>query len=414
MLSASKMVTLGDVCHFVGGGTPARDQPDFYSGDIPWATVKDFKSFTIFDTQEHVTQEAVDRSASNIVEPGTVLLVTRVGLGKVAMAGRRLAINQDVKGLTPRADVLPEYLFWFLVAKAPTIERMGVGATVKGVTLHDIKAIKMPLPNKADQQRIVALLLRAENIVRMRREAEAKAKEIIPALFLDMFGDLATNPRDGSDAHDTNHEGRREVIHVATLGDSTVVQIIDGDRGEKYPKKFEFTTIGDCLFLNTSNVRQGSWDFTKCDFISKAKDRELRKGKLRRDDVVLTTRGTLGHSAHYDADIPFSDVRINSGMVILRANTEVLLPEYLLGVVNSGVFAKQVQALTSGSAQPQLPIRALSKITFPIPPVDSQRRFVMRFKQARDLVASQDRPTAQAAHAFQSLLAGAFPDARST
>lgn len=106
---------LGDVCRFVGGGTPSRKRSEFFSGEIPWATVKDFKAFLLDDTEEHITEEAVRESATNIVEAGTVLLVTRVGLGKVAMAGCRLAINQDVKGLVPREDILPEYLFWFLV-----------------------------------------------------------------------------------------------------------------------------------------------------------------------------------------------------------------------------------------------------------------------------------------------------------
>jgi len=117
-------------------------------------------------------------------------LVTRVGLGKVAIADRRLAINQEIKGLTPRADVLPDYLFWFLLSRAPEIERMGVGATVKGVTLQDVRAIRIPIPTVGEQHRIIDLLSRAENIVRMRREAEQKAKEIIPALFLDMFGEI--------------------------------------------------------------------------------------------------------------------------------------------------------------------------------------------------------------------------------
>jgi type I restriction enzyme S subunit len=231
----------------------------------------------------------------------------------------------------------------------------------------------------------------------MRREAEAKAKEIIPALFVD-------GNREGSGIS----VSRREAARTVTLGDEQIVRIIDGDRGAQYPKKSDFSPRGHCLFLNTSNVRRGSWDFSKCDFISSQKDQSLRKGKLQRGDVILTTRGTLGYSAHFDARVPFDHVRINSGMVLLRTNPDVLLPEYLLGLVNSRTFEQQVESLTSGSAQPQLPIRALTKIAFTLPEISTQRLIASRFNQASDLWITQRSATALSEHAFQSLLAGVF------
>ena len=189
------MMPLGGICTFVGGGTPSRTKPEYFDGNIPWATVKDFKKFRLADTQEHITEKAVADSAANIVEPGTVLLVSRVGLGKVAIADTRLAINQDIKGLTPDDTISPDFLFWFLLSQASRIERMGAGATVKGVTLNDIKRISIPVPPIPEQRRIVDLLSRADGIVRLRREADKKAAELIPALFLELFGDPATNPK---------------------------------------------------------------------------------------------------------------------------------------------------------------------------------------------------------------------------
>ncbi|MBW2202282.1 MAG: hypothetical protein JRF71_15895, partial [Deltaproteobacteria bacterium] len=73
-------------------------------------------------------------------------------------------------------------------------------------------------------------------------------------------------------------------------------QIIDGDRGTNYPKKEDFSPSGHCLFLNTKNVRSDGFSFSDMEFISKEKDQALRKGKLQRGDVVLTTRGTIGNT----------------------------------------------------------------------------------------------------------------------
>ena len=160
-------IPLGEACTIVGGGTPSRAIPEYFQGELPWATVKDFKNHIIADTEEHITDSAVAGSAANVVDPGTVLLVSRVGLGKVAIAGTRMAINQDIKALTPKPGISTEYMFWFLLSKASAIQKMGAGATVKGITLNDIKAISFPVPHMDEQLSIVDVLSRADSIVRL-------------------------------------------------------------------------------------------------------------------------------------------------------------------------------------------------------------------------------------------------------
>ena len=157
---------------------------------------------------------------------------------------------------------------------------------------------------------------------------------------------------------------------MTTLGDSPL-EIIDGDRGSNYPKQQDFNTIGHCLFLNAGNVTTSGFNFTDCAFISAEKDLALRKGKLKRHDVVLTTRGTVGNVAFFDESIPYDHIRINSGMVILRAQPEKLRPRFLYLFLRSFLFRSQVESLRTGSAQPQLPIRDIKRIKIPVPsPVD--------------------------------------------
>ena len=146
------------------------------------------------------------------------------------------------------------------------------------------------------------------------------------------------------------------------------LEIIDGDRGKNYPKRTDFSDDGYCLFLNTGNVTDRGFNFTKCDFIAREKDEALRKGKLKRRDVVLTTRGTVGNVSFYDRSVHYDHIRINSGMVILRAKPSILDPRFLYFFVRSRVFGEQVVSLTTGSAQPQLPIRDIKQINIPVPP----------------------------------------------
>lgn len=157
--------------------------------------------------------------------------------------------------------------------------------------------------------------------------------------------------------------------------ENSVVEIIDGDRGINYPKQDEFFEREYCLFLNAGNVTNDGFKFEKTQFISKEKDELLRKGKLKRNDIVLTTRGTVGNVAYYDNSIPFDNVRINSGMVILRLDNEQqdIYTLYLYQYLKSSLFSKSILSHSSGSAQPQLPIRDLKQIELLLPPFDTQR-----------------------------------------
>lgn len=167
------------------------------------------------------------------------------------------------------------------------------------------------------------------------------------------------------------------------LGD--VCSIIDGDRGKNYPKENDFSKSGYCLFLNTKNVPNTKFDFSDSLFISEEKDNSLRKGKIKYGDIVVTTRGTLANFAYYTQDCKFKNIRINSGMVILRNEKQCIYTPYLYHFLMSINFKQQVNSFASGSAQPQLPIKDMKNIAIPFPPVDMQRKIaeVLRVLDAK-------------------------------
>jgi type I restriction enzyme S subunit len=164
------------------------------------------------------------------------------------------------------------------------------------------------------------------------------------------------------------------------------ISLIDGDRGKNYPKQNEFSTSGHCLFLNTGNVTSEGFDFSTTSFITNEKDQLLRKGKLITNDIILTTRGTVGNVAHFHSKIPFNHVRINSGMLIIRANNKQFDNRFLYQVLKSPVFNEQVKQFQYGAAQPQLPIRTLNHIKLPIPPLPTQRKIASILSAYDDLI----------------------------
>ena len=94
-------VPLGEVVEIRGGGTPSRSVPDYWDGPIPWATVKDFKSTVLENTQESITPEGVSNSATNVVPSGSIIMPTRMSVGKAEIKLIYIAINQDLKAISP-------------------------------------------------------------------------------------------------------------------------------------------------------------------------------------------------------------------------------------------------------------------------------------------------------------------------
>lgn len=144
------------------------------------------------------------------------------------------------------------------------------------------------------------------------------------------------------------------------------IQLIDGDRGKNYPKHNDFMENGYCLFLSAKNVTKSGFQFQETAFINETKDCELKAGKLKYGDIVLTTRGTVGNVAYYDSNNPYKHIRINSGMIIIRSDSKLWNPKFLYFILTSAFLQEQIVNLISGSAVPQLPARDIKKFILPV------------------------------------------------
>jgi len=150
--------------------------------------------------------------------------------------------------------------------------------------------------------------------------------------------------------------------------------VLDGDRGSNYPSGDEFQPEGYCLFMNAKNVTKTGFSFEHKMFITKEKDEILRKGKLKREDLVLTTRGSVGHIAYYDQSVPFDNLRINSGMVLIRNENDLISSKFIYINFFTPNLIKQVSTISFGSAQPQLTVKEINKFKFNIPSLPEQQK----------------------------------------
>ncbi|EHS5456485.1 restriction endonuclease subunit S [Salmonella enterica subsp. enterica serovar Corvallis] len=191
------MISLGELVDIKGGGTPDKNNSEYWNGDIPWASVKDFKKNILDSTLDSITLLGVRNSATSVIPAGNIIVPTRMALGKVAINTIDLAINQDLKALFIKDNniVDRDYLFRWLESQSSLIESEGKGATVKGITLPFLKGLNVPIPPINEQKRIAAILDKAEGIRQKREQAIKLANDFLRATFLEMFGDPVENPK---------------------------------------------------------------------------------------------------------------------------------------------------------------------------------------------------------------------------
>ncbi len=162
---------LGEVCAFVGGGTPARARPEFFTGKIPWATSKDIRGEVFVDSQEHVTEEAVANSATKLVPAGTLLVVVK---SKVLMHRLPVTIStvpvcfgQDLKGIVlEQTDLRPEYVLRLLKLSSGVLLPQARGANTEGLTLDHLRNLDIICPPADLIVRYQALSSRVRSILR--------------------------------------------------------------------------------------------------------------------------------------------------------------------------------------------------------------------------------------------------------
>lgn len=150
-----KKLPIGDLFDFVGGGTPSKQNPDYWVGDIPWASVKDIKGEYLNDTIDRISDEGLKNSSANIADKGEVILITRISPGKAIITNIKTAINQDLKVVRPKFETTSKFIFYVFQAIERECIKKSNGTTVLGINLTSLKEIEVPNLNVKEQDQIV-------------------------------------------------------------------------------------------------------------------------------------------------------------------------------------------------------------------------------------------------------------------
>lgn len=294
---------------------------------------------------------------------------------------RPFAAGADgVKVLEPSSDLDAKFLWYYL--RSRRLPNDGYSRHFK-----HLRKLRVPIPPAAEQRRVVDLLSRAENIVRMRREAEQKAKEIILALFLEMFGDPATNP---------NGWG------VTSLG-----QVIDDFR---YGSSQKSSVKGDPV-LRIPNVIGGNVDIGDLKFLEVDEADRNRYTLARGDILFVRTNGNPDYVGRCAVFEPPDDRRWLYASYLIRGRplSEVVDPQFLQVLLSSVETRRRLRGRARTAAgQYNINVEGLRSISVCLPPLVLQRSFATLVRRVKALSAGSATASAMAEASFNSLLAGVF------
>ena len=358
IISKWPLVSIGEVCELRVGGTPSKQQEEYWSnGTIKWISSKYISDDGKITNYQLITEQALRDSSTKIAPKDSVILITRVSVGKFAYTTTEYAINQDLTCLIPGRGLNPKFLYYMARSLALQIAQNAQGIGVKGVTQKYVSEMKIPVPPLMVQEEIVAEL----------------------------------------DSHQKIIDGARQVVenYKPTIQNNSHWETVRlGDICELNPRKSEVKDFeGNVSFVPMAMVSETDMYFS----VQEQKPlKEVYTGYtyFRDDDVLLAKvtpcfeNGKSGLAKNLENGIGFG----SSEFFVLRANPEKVLPEYIYYIINSNRFIAEGTPQMTGTGG----LRRLTKdfvLNYPVslPPLDVQRRIVNQTEEEITIVEQNKR-----------------------
>ncbi len=383
---------LGHVVNVCGGATPSKDEPEYWEGTIPWITPKDMKVFRLRDSEDHVSERALRETALRMIEPGSVLMVTRGMIldhtVPIAVLEGPAVINQDMKALQPQQDLSGDFLGWLLIglngALLARVEEAGHGT--KALRTEQWRKLPIAVPPRRQQDAIAAFLDRRAWAI---GEVIAKKERLLELLAEKRQAMITQAVTKGLDPG-------------VAMKDSGVAVIGRMPAHWKVGALRRWCSIVDCKHrtanyvdvglpvVSTTEVKPGRLNVSVSQrFVAQADFDDLIEGGRRpvRGDIIYSRNASLGAAAYVDTDEPFA---MGQDVVLLRSRH--LNSLFLSQVLNSSVGSRQVDLACVGATFKRINVADIGSILVPCPSVDEQANIA----DAIDAIDAKDAPALSA------------------
>jgi type I restriction enzyme S subunit len=376
---------LGQICLTSSGGTPSRSQSKYFGGGIPWVKSGDLTDGDVMTCEETITEEALSQSSAKLFRKGTVLVAMYgATVGKLGLLGMDATTNQAVCGISVPEELDRIYLFYFLLSQRASLIEKSTGGAQPNISQKIIRELNVPMPPIAEQLRIVDILSRANGIVRLRREAEKKAAELIPALFLDMFGDPATNSKGWT------------MVAFGDVGECRLGKMLDK---QKQSGDFQLPYLRN---VNVQWNRIDIYDLLTMDFHPD----EQAKFRLQKGDILICEGGEVGRAAIWNGQM--DECYYQKALHRLRPNLEMVRPDFIVCLLWHLARTGALLGASTHATIAHLTGVQLKAMKIICPPVALQNQFEQFADRCKSIQSQQASAFSTAQATFNALMAQVF------
>lgn len=378
-----QVVRLGVLCEkIMSGGTPSTENETFWDGEIPWITSADIDGRFSVTPKKFITQ----KPKANILPAGNILVVTRVGLGKVAINAMDLAFSQDIQGLVTNSNVNNQYLIYCLLKKVEKFKSLSRGATIKGVTREDLVNLQIPLPPLPTQKHIASILDKADALRQQNRQLLEHYDALLQSTFIEMFGDPVENPKGW------------DVRSLVDLCDDVVDCPHSTSNHKSEPTNYPS--------IRTTELKNGAIEWSSMKYV----ELEEYKARTKRlvpkpGDIVYGREGSFGEAIIIPEE---TTMCLGQRVMLFRPNYKICNSTFFWSILRSDYVYNQAVKKTSGSTVGHINVKDVKLFSIILPPLDYQQQFASIADNIQMQRSSAHASLAESEALFQGLLAGYF------
>jgi type I restriction enzyme S subunit len=376
----------------VSGSTPETSKPEFWSGEITWATPVDFGADNqkyIYTSGRKITNEGLKNIGGKLIPKGAVVISSRAPIGLVAIAGVDLVTNQGCKSVIPK-KVVNEFLFFCLKEFSTILENLGNETVFSELSLGTLKNFFLPIPTLREQRSIVNFLDYKTNQIDLFIANRQKQIELLKEQFKKKIYTALTKGLSNKVFKSTNLPWFPEIPNDWDLYKFNAAiklhhgfQFRDNHFREEGVKVVKITQLKADGTLDLSEA-----SFVEEKFLTIIKDRIIKSG----DILMALTGGTIGKIICVD-DIQEEVLQNYRVGKFVPKDSRTLDKDFMFWVLSSDFTFAQILFLQRETGQPNIGISDFSKMFFPMPnTIEEQRKisaYIIEQKTETDTLVSK-------------------------
>ena len=339
---------LSEVMDLIGGGTPKTSKPEYWNGNIPWISVKDFNNDFRYvnKTEKSITELGLPKSTTKLLQRGDVIISERGPVGEIATIPFAMAFNQSCYGLRSKKGIFTSYYLYYLIKHNISVFKKNThGSVFDTITRNTFVNIEVEIPSIKIQQKISSILNDYDKKIELNYAINNNLLQQLNAIFKHWFTD---NPQLDS-------------MSQVPLADLCLV-VTKGTTPTTLGKSFVSEGIN---FIKAESILDShAIDKNKFAFIDEETNNLLKRSIVCSGDIVFTIAGTLGRFAIIDDSV--LPANTNQAVAIIRADSKKVMPQYLysffLGNWHNDYYTKRIQQ----AVQANLSLGTIKSLPIPV------------------------------------------------